>query len=105
MSDASHQTILCVRVTGPEDALRELFAKFPGEAYAVARAGDRMSAEVFIPKVAVEQIDRGRLHVEVLYDATARGRERQKEVGKGNRFKGDDSRFRGLGTKTKEEPR
>jgi len=105
MSDATHQKFLCVRITGSEDALRDLLARYPGEAYAIKRTDERISAQVFLPTQAVEQIDRKQLDVEVLYDASARDSERQKEVGKGNRFAGDERRFQGLGTKTREEPR
>jgi hypothetical protein len=105
MSDASRQKILCVRVTGSDDALRDMLARHPGEAYSIRRIGERVSAEVFLPEAAVEQIDRKQVDIEVLYDASARGGERQKEVGKGNRFEGDQRRFQGLGAKTREEPR
>ncbi|HSU06745.1 MAG TPA: hypothetical protein VLI93_14345, partial [Acetobacteraceae bacterium] len=58
--------------------------------------------EIFIPEPLVEQIDQKQLKVQVLYDASARGRERQKEVGKGNRFERDQRIPAGLGTKTRE---
>jgi hypothetical protein len=105
MSDTRHQKILCIRVTGPEETVRALLARHPAEAYAVKRDHHRVSAEFFLPEQIIEQIDRNRLQIQVLYDATARGQERQQEVGKGNRFEGERKTFEGLGTKTREEPR
>jgi hypothetical protein len=105
MSDASHQKILCIRITGPDEAIRALLSQHPAEADAVKRTDKEVSVEVFLPELVVEQIDRKKLHIEILYDAAARGRERQKEVGEGNRFEGERRTFQGLGTKTKEEPR
>jgi hypothetical protein len=105
MANASQPRILCIRVTGQEEAVRALLAGHAAEAYAVKRDGGLVSAEIFLPEPAVERIDRGQLQVEVLYDATARGRQRQREVGRGNRFEGERKTFEGLGAKTKEGPR
>lgn len=105
MSDANHQKILCIRVTGPQDAIRALLSLHPAEADAVSQKDRETSVELHYPEHVVDQIDRTHLKVEVLYDASARGRERQKEVGKGNRFEGDQRLFQGLGIKTKGEPR
>jgi hypothetical protein len=105
MSDATHQKILCIRVTGQDEAIRALLAKNPTEPHAVRRAEKEVSVELFLPEQVLEQIDRKRLHVQVLYDATARGQERQQDVGKGNRFEGEHRLFEGFGKKTKEEPR
>ena len=105
MPDASRSKILCIRVTGREEHLRALLASHATEAYAVKRDGDEISAEIFLPETTVERIDHARLKVEVLYDATARGRQRQREVGRGNRFERQGKTFQGLGVKTKEEPR
>lgn len=106
MPDNVPVQILCVRVNGSKDAVREWLSRHPSETYA-AREDDRgVSVELFLPSGLVEQIDRKQLHVEVVYDASKRGRERQKEVGKGNRFERGDARlFKGLGEKTKGEPK
>lgn len=104
MSDASHVKILALRITGPEAKVRELLARHPAEPDTVKRDGDEVSIEIHLPEALLADIDRDALHVEVLHDASARGRERQKEVGRGNRFEGG-KRFEGLGTKTREEPR
>jgi hypothetical protein len=105
MSDASHQKMLHIRLTGPDQAIRALLAKHPAEADVVTRTDKGVSIEVLLPESVVEQIDRSQLQVEILYDATARGRERQKEVGQGNRYDSERRTFQGLGTKAKEEPR
>jgi hypothetical protein len=105
MSEELLQKILCIRVTGPRDAIRAFLSRHPTEPDAVERTGDKVSVELCLPEPVVNEIDKKQLRVKVLYDASARGRERQKEVGKGNRFHGELKRFRGLGTKTREEPR
>jgi hypothetical protein len=105
MSEAPRQKILCIRIAGSDEAIRALLARYPVEAYSVKRTDKEVSVEVFLPEQIVKQIDRKQLHVKVLHDATARGRERQKEVGEGNRFEGERRTFEGLGTKTKERPR
>jgi hypothetical protein len=105
MSDELPRKILCIRVTGPNDAIRAFLSRHPTEPNAVERTGDKISVELFVPEPVIDEIDKKQLRVKVLYDASARGRERQKEVGRGNRFHGDVKRFRGLGTKTTGEPR
>jgi hypothetical protein len=104
LPDEAPNKVLCVRVTGPKEAFRAWLSRYPAELYATREDDKDVSAELFLPEEVVEKIDRKSLRVEVLHDATKRGRERQKEVGKGNRFEGG-RRFEGLGKKTKDEPR
>lgn len=100
------QTILCVRVTGSVEAIRALLARHPSETYNLERNEHGVSLDLFLPEGIVAAIDAKELRVETLYDATARGRERQKEVGRGNRFKdGEHRTFQGLGTKVRGEPK
>lgn len=100
------QNILCVRVTGSVDAVRALLARHPTEAYNLERGENGVSLELFLPTETVAEIDAKALRVETLFDATERGRERQKEIGRGNRFKeGEHRTFQGLGTKVRGEPR
>ncbi|MDQ3957342.1 MAG: hypothetical protein M3273_03370 [Actinomycetota bacterium] len=56
--------------------------------------------EAIVPEELMQEIGK-RATVEVIADVDERGRERQKEVGRGNRFKGDDWIPRGLGKKVR----
>ena len=105
MSEHVPPRILCVRIKGTEAAIRAFLSRHPMETYALKREGDEVSVEVFVPPAAVDEIKRHNLGAEVLYDASAQGKERQKEVGQGNRFKEGQKIPKGLGGKTKGEPR
>jgi len=69
------------------------------------REGDKVILQVFVPEPVAEELKGEDLEVQVLFDASARGRERQKEVGQGNRFMGERLVPSGLGTKTREGQR
>ena len=105
MSESAIPKIVCVRISGTEKAVRTFLAKYPMQAESTKRDGDRVILEVFIPEHVVEEVKGAtELKVEVMFDASARGRERQKEVGQGNRFEGDQRIPKGLGTKTRGGP-
>lgn len=57
--------------------------------------------EAFVPEDLLETLRRYAVQIEVVEDATAKGLERQKEVGRGNRFEGGKLP-RGLGRKPKD---
>jgi hypothetical protein len=102
--DKAPPKIVCARIAGSEKAVRAFLAKHPIEPQATKREGDIVSLDVFVEEHVVADIDEKDLKVKVLFDASARGRERQKEVGKGNRFLGAQRIPLGLGIKTREEP-
>ena len=97
--------LLCVRISGPDESVREFLKHHPMQVESTSWAGELVILETFITKAVLDQIKDQSLKVETLFDATARGRERQKEVGKGNRFEGDQKIPPGLGVKTGEPPR
>jgi len=105
MAKRTAATILCVRIVGSEPAVRAFLSKYPMQAEFHKREGNAIVLEAFVPERVGEEIKGRELQVEVLYDAGARGRERQKEVGRGNRFTGDQRIPQGLGVKTREGPR
>jgi hypothetical protein len=63
--------------------------------------GTVITVEAFVPEEQVDRLRKYGVKVDVLDDATATARERQKEVGKGNRFLGENKVPRGLGRKVK----
>lgn len=101
MPDETLPKILCIQITGEEKAIRTLLSKYPTGTYATKREGNTISLEVFVPEQDAEKLSGEGIRTQVLYDASARGRERQKEVGKGNRFEGEQRIPKGLGIKTK----
>lgn len=61
-----------------------------------------VTVEAYLPEPQVERLGQyGGVKVEILDDASATARERQKEVGRGNRFEGENRVPRGLGRKLK----
>ena len=98
-------SFMCVKVSGYEDAIRAFLSARPIQVESTSREGDLIVLETFLPQSVIDLIDTKTLKVEVLYDATARGLERQKEVGKGNRFKEQQSLPQGLGVKSGRKPR
>jgi hypothetical protein len=63
--------------------------------------GGAVSVEAYVPEPQMERLAQYGAKVEVLDDASATARERQKEVGRGNRFEGKNRVPRGLGRKLK----
>jgi hypothetical protein len=105
MSETHQAQIMCVRITGPERQVRGFLRDHPHPTEAARREGDSVTIEVFVDEALLGEIERRHLKAEVLYDASARGRERQKEVGQGNRFEGERRIPRGLGLEREEESR
>lgn len=66
--------------------------------------GGVITLEAFVPEEELARLRRYPVEIEVIEDASAKGRERQKEVGKGNRFEGKRVP-RGLGRKVKDGDR
>ncbi|HEX3463625.1 MAG TPA: hypothetical protein VHS78_06180 [Candidatus Elarobacter sp.] len=58
--------------------------------------------DVYVPEDRVEALKRDGVSVQIVGDQSAATRERQKEVGTGNRFETGDPVPRGLGAKIKE---
>jgi hypothetical protein len=104
MPEQPQPKIMCVRVTGPEKEIRAFLSEHPLSVESTKREGDLVAIEVFVPEPQVHEIQGKDLKVQVLYDASARGRERQQEVGKGNRFEGENRVPKGLGIKREEGP-
>jgi hypothetical protein len=65
------------------------------------REGGAVSIEAYVPEDRIDQLRVPGVKIDILGDETATARERQKQVGKGNRFEGGVVP-RGLGRKVKE---
>src|SRR5919205_2812698 len=106
MAEESPTKVVCVRIAGSESAVRALLSRRPMDIGSIKREGDKVVLEVFVPESVVAEIKgpiaaemKGEnLDVQELFDASARGQERQKEVGQGNRFTGERLVPSGLGT-------
>ena len=113
MAEESPTKVVCVRIAGSESAVRALLSRRPMDIGSIKREGDKVVLEVFVPESVVAEIKgpiaaemKGEdLDVQELFDASARGQERQKEVGQGNRFTGERLVPNGLGAKTREGQR
>lgn len=55
--------------------------------------------EAYVPHELLDRLKRSKVSFEIIEDATEVGRQRQKEVGKGDRFEGGKKVPRGLGKK------
>lgn len=98
--DTARPRILCVRIAGPDAALREWLARCPTEAKLRQRDEDRVSVEVYVDERTIATARALGLAVEVVYDASARSAERQRQVGSGNRY-ADGQIPQGLGVPVK----
>jgi hypothetical protein len=58
--------------------------------------------DAYVPEDQIERLKRDGLTIEVIRDETAAIRAAQEQVGKGNRFKGENRVPRGLGRKIKD---
>ena len=58
-----------------------------------------ISMEAYVPQEFLDRMKKGKVAFEIIEDATEVGRQRQKEVGKGDRFEGGKKVPRGLGNK------
>ena len=102
---ASHKAVLRVLVTAKDRAtmLALLHDQRPdiGGTPKISADG-AVRIEAYVPEDRVDALKRDGVTVQILGDQTAATRERQKEVGTGNRFKTGDPVPRGLGAKIKE---
>ncbi|MGZ8305418.1 MAG: hypothetical protein ACXWU6_02290 [Allosphingosinicella sp.] len=101
------QDIMRVLITAPDrNILEKVLRDHPvdtGCTGGVSTDGAGVRIEAHVRQDAIERLQRSKVKVEVLGNASAEGRERQDEVGRGNRFKGEARLPRGLGRKVKEE--
>ena len=61
-----------------------------------------VTVEAYVPEAKIERLKRDGLTIDIIEDWTAATIARQQEVGKGNRFEGENRVPRGLGRKVKE---
>ena len=66
------------------------------------REGGTVSIEAYVPEDKIDQLRGPGIKIDILGDETATARERQKQVGKGNRFEGGVVP-RGQGRKVKKD--
>lgn len=94
---------VCAIISGSDQAIRRFLTTHSVNVEASKREKDDLSITVFIAAELAKTWNDDQLRIEVLYNATERGLERQKEVGKGNRFaKGDIPK--GLGELVRRRP-
>jgi hypothetical protein len=95
--------LLRVRITAKDpDALKKLLSEnaLDLSCGGPKRLEGRIVLEAFVPEDRLDGLRRYPVEIDVIEDATAKGLERQKEVGKGNRFEGGKLPH-GLGRKPK----
>ncbi|MGE7436450.1 hypothetical protein [Kitasatospora sp. NPDC001175] len=100
MSDRDR--ILRVRVTATDPTVLHtlLREKRPDVGGRPHRGADRsISIEAYVSPAEAEDLEREGVTVQVIEDATATGRARQAEVGRGNRYAVGEQIPRGLGLK------
>ena len=68
---------------------------------AVAEADGRFVLDVYVPVSKLKELKARGIEIQVIADATVRGRERMREVGAGNRFADRKRVPRGLGIKVR----
>lgn len=88
---------------GDADTLRALLREINHTVAAPKQAGGKASVEAYVPEGEVEALRRRKgIEVELIDgDVHATGRQRQAEVGTGNRFTGEGRVVKGLGDKEK----
>lgn len=102
---ATRNKILHILITARDaEAMRALLREHPLDVACGGpqrRADGTIAVEAYVPEDETDRLQKRGVEIQVLDDATATGRARQKEVGKGNRFAGDQRVPRGLGRKVK----
>lgn len=100
---AKEKKILRIALRAPD---RETLAKLVKEhRLDVGGGGPRrqpdgtLSMEAYVPQELLERLKKRKAVFEIIEDATEVGKQRQKEVGKGDRFEGGKKVPRGLGKK------
>lgn len=100
------EKILRILITAPDkQTLTALLSENPldlGCAGPQRQESGAVSVEAYVPEARIERLRRYAAKIDVLDDASATARERQKEVGRGNRFEGENRVPRGQGRKVKE---
>ncbi|MEO6191739.1 MAG: hypothetical protein ABIS20_01915 [Thermoanaerobaculia bacterium] len=103
----TEEKILRILITTREEqALRVLLRENPLDLSCGGpqrHPGGAVSVEAYVPEHQLERLRRYEAKIDILDDASATARERQKEVGEGNRFEGEKRVPRGLGRKVKED--
>ena len=95
------ERILKVHIQGSGEELRHFLRDHPLDLNCgrpSRQADGSFLVEAFVRESQVPQISRAKVRVTVVEDASAKGRERQKEVSRENRFAGKEIP-RGLGRK------
>ena len=77
--------------------MRRFLARYPMQPESLKRSAQGVTMEVYITDKQFAKLAIDGLTVERRFDATAHGRERQKQVGQGNRFDDAKTLFYGLG--------
>jgi hypothetical protein len=67
------------------------------------RPDGKVVVEALVKESVLKRIKHRQLKVEVVADVAEEGRKKQRQVGKGNRFTGENRIPRGLGKKVREE--
>lgn len=103
------EKMIHILITAPDRASLTAVLREPKVDFACARQrqleGTAVSVEAYVPESILKKIQGHPVKVDVLDDdASATLRERQAEVGRGNRFReaGAERGFRGLGRKIKD---
>ena len=95
-----NEPTMCVRISGPEEGVRKLIAKYSLLVEGAKRNGKVVTGQTFITNRLAKRLKAKDVEITVLYDATKAGKERQKEVMKDNPF-ADGSIPLGLGKKNR----
>jgi hypothetical protein len=102
--NAKEQKIMRITLKGPKpETLAELMRKFRLDIWGAGgprRLPDgTISMEAYVPEEVMDQLKKEGVDFEIIEDATKVGKERRKEVGRGDRFKSGKITPHGLGRK------
>ena len=101
--NAREQKIMRIALKGSkQETLVELVRKFQLDIWGAGgprRLHDSIIMEAYVPEEVLDKLKATGVAFEIIEDATQIGLERQKEVGRGDRFKGGKIAPRGLGRK------
>jgi hypothetical protein len=98
------KTIMRIALKGPDrEALGKLAREFRldtgGAGGARTQPDGTVRMEAYVPEEVLAKLEKAGATFEVIEDATKVGKERQKEVGRGDRYEGGKVVPRGLGKK------
>jgi len=102
--NTKEKTIMRIALKGPNrEALNKLVKEFHLDIWGAGGAkrlpDDTISMEAYVPEETLDKLKKSGGIFEIIEDATAVGKERQKEVGSGDRFESGKIAPRGLGRK------